>query len=186
MRTPILFAALAATLIGAAPATAQTPREARQDYRDEVRDARRDYRRDIRGADNPRDVYQANREYRRDVRDARQDYRRDTRDWRGYRNYDYNRLERGQRYYYADRYYREGNYPVRRLGYNDRIYSGSNGRYYCRRSDGTTGLIVGGIAGGALGSALASGRSNTLGILLGAGAGAAIGSSIDRNNVRCR
>ena len=95
----------------------------------------------------------ARREYREDVRDARQDRRGEIRDWRRYRGYDYNRFEPGQRQYYADRYYRDGRYyQTRSLGRNDRIYRGYNGRYYCRRNDGTTGLIVGGLAGGALGN----------------------------------
>ncbi|MCH7863489.1 MAG: glycine zipper 2TM domain-containing protein, partial [Proteobacteria bacterium] len=79
------------------------------------------------------------------------------------------------------RYYRE-----RRLSRNDRVYRGNDGRYYCRRSDGTTGLIVGGVAGGLLGNALSDGRNATLGTLLGAAAGAALGSSVDRGEVRCR
>lgn len=79
-----------------------------------------------------------------------------------------------------------GHYAERRLGPNDRIYRGRDGRYYCRRSNGTTGLIVGGLAGGALGNVIASGGSKTLGTLLGAGGGALLGRSIDRNNVRCR
>ena len=45
------------------------------------------------------------------------------RDWWAYRNYDYNRYERGQSRYYADRYYRDGRYyRPRRLSYGDRIY----------------------------------------------------------------
>lgn len=36
-------------------------------------------------------------------------------------------------------------YRSYRLGRNDRIYRGSDNRYYCRRDDGTTGLIVGGV-----------------------------------------
>jgi hypothetical protein len=104
-----------------------------------------------------------------------------------YRRYDWNRPDPGYNGYYADRYYRDDRrYRERRLSRNDRVYVGEDGRYYCRRSDGTTGLIVGGIAGGALGAALTSGRSETLGVLLGAAAGAAAGASIDRNNVRCR
>lgn len=109
------------------------------------------------------------------------------RDWRQYRGYDYNRPEPGQRAYYADRYYRDGSYyQPRRLGRYDRIYRGGNGRYYCRRSDGTTGLIVGGLAGGLLGNALSNGRSSTLGTLLGVAGGAALGTSIDRGQVTCR
>jgi uncharacterized protein YcfJ len=69
---------------------------------------------------------------------------------------------------------------------DERIYRGSDGRYYCRRSDGTAGLIVGGIAGGVLGDVIAPGGSKTLGTVLGAIGGAAIGNAVDRDNVRCR
>lgn len=101
-----------------------------------------------------------------------------------YGQYDYDRHDPAYDRYYADQYYVDDpRYGERRLTDNDRIYAGRNGRYYCRRSDGTTGAIVGGIAGGALGAAFTSG---TLGTLLGAGAGAIAGASIDRNNVRCR
>ena len=109
----------------------------------------------------------------------------------GYSRYDYDRPDPSYNGYYADRYYRDdARYRERRLSANDRIYSGNDGRYYCRRSDGTTGLIVGGIAGGALGAAIAPGGSGLLGALLGGAAGAAVGNSVDknndRNNVRCR
>ena len=69
---------------------------------------------------------------------------------------------------------------------NDRVYRGNDGRYYCRRNDGTTGLIVGAIAGGMLGNIIAPGDSEILGTVLGAGGGGAIGRSIDRNGTRCR
>src|ERR1700684_2036245 len=106
-------------------------------------------------------------------------------DWHTYRNYDYNRPPNPP--YYADQYYRAARYyQERRLSRNDRSYRGRDGRYYCRRSDGTTGLIVGGAIGALIGNSLSSGRSSVLGTLLGAGAGAALGSSIDRGNVRCR
>lgn len=89
--------------------------------------------------------------------------------------------------WHADRYYRDDpRYSERVLRDNDYVYVGDDGRYYCRRSDGTAGLIVGGIAGGVLGNIIAPGGSKTLGTLLGAGAGAAVGTTIDRNNVRCR
>jgi hypothetical protein len=108
-------------------------------------------------------------------------------EYSSYRQYDYNRPDPRYNGYYADQYYVENSrYRERRLSRNDRIYAGRDGRYYCRRSDGTTGLVVGGIAGGALGAILTSGRSEPLGILLGAAAGAAAGSAIDKNNVRCR
>lgn len=105
--------------------------------------------------------------------------------------YDYDRPDPTYNGYYADRYYRDGSrYRERRLSRNERIYVGQDGRYYCRRSDGTTGLIIGGLAGGALGTAIAPGGSGLLGALLGGAAGAAAGQAIDRNNsrdnVRCR
>jgi hypothetical protein len=106
---------------------------------------------------------------------------------RGYRNYDYNRPDPAYNGYYADRYYRDNQRArERRLSQNDRVYRGQDGRYYCRRNDGTTGLIVGGVAGGVLGNLIAPGGSQTLGTLLGAAAGAAAGRSIDRNNVTCK
>lgn len=86
----------------------------------------------------------------------------------------------------AARYYRDGSYEERRLSRNDNVYVGRDGRYYCRRSDGTAGLIVGGIAGGVLGNIIAPGGSKTLGTIIGAAGGAAIGSSVDRGEVRCR
>lgn len=175
MRITMLVAAMTAMVlptIAAAPASAQrndpgSYQDNRGNGRDDWRDNRQDRQREAR-------------------RGGRQNGNQ-VRDWRQYRNYDYNRYEGGQNVYYADRYYRDGRYyQPRRLGRNDRIYRGGNGQYYCRRSDGTTGLIIGGIAGGLLGNSLGNGRSNTLGALLGAGAGAALGSSIDRGNVRCR
>lgn len=89
--------------------------------------------------------------------------------------------------YYADNYYRDGpNYSERVLTNRDRVYRGRDGRYYCRRNDGTTGLIAGGAAGGLLGNIIAPGGSKTLGTILGAVGGAAIGTSVDRDQVRCR
>ena len=106
--------------------------------------------------------------------------------WQSGRHYDWNRPDPRYGGYDASRYYHPGSYRERRLTRYDRIYRGSDGRYYCRRSDGTTGLIVGGVLGGLLGNAIANGHSSTLATILGAGGGALIGRSIDRGNVRCR
>jgi hypothetical protein len=107
--------------------------------------------------------------------------------YREYSRYDYNRPDPSYNGYYADRYYVDNpRYRERRLSRNDRVYRGSNGQYYCRRNDGTTGLLVGAAAGGLLGNVIASGGSETLGTLLGAAGGALAGRAIDRNNVRCR
>ena len=81
------------------------------------------------------------------------------------------------------RSYQNGNYRERRLGRNDRIYRGQDGRAYCKRNDGTTGLVIGALGGGALANLIGGG---TLGTLAGAGGGALLGRSVDRGNVKCR
>ncbi|MCD2324425.1 hypothetical protein LQ953_10410 [Sphingomonas sp. IC-56] len=110
-----------------------------------------------------------------------------SRNWNQWHRWNYNRPPPGQSWYYADQFYRDGRYyRPRRLGRGDRIYRGSNGRYYCRRSDGTTGLIVGSLTGSLIGGLLANGGSDTLGALIGLGAGAALGRAIDKGQVVCR
>ena len=83
----------------------------------------------------------------------------------------------------ASNSYRSGRYRERRLSRNDRIYRGGDGRYYCRRNDGTTGLVIGAVAGGLLGNAIGG---DTLGTLIGGAGGALLGRSVDRGQVRCR
>lgn len=98
---------------------------------------------------------------------------------------------------YEDRY--EGRYEGRGDGYRQqryydepvyrqtRVWRGDDGRAYCRRSDGTTGLLIGGAAGALLGREVAGRHGDrTMGAILGAAGGALIGRSIDRNNARCR
>lgn len=125
----------------------------------------------------------ARRDHKNESREANKDRRREM------SRYDYNRPDPRYGNYRADRYYVANNgYQARRLNRDDRIYRGSDNRYYCRRSDGTTGLIIGGLAGGALGNVIAPGGSKTLGTLLGGGLGALLGRSVDRDggNVTCR
>ena len=90
--------------------------------------------------------------------------------------------------YDATRYYRDGpSYSERRLSDNDEVYRGSDGRYYCKRSDGTTGLIVGAAAGGILGNIVDGGHNRAAGTLIGGALGALAGKSIAENNdIRCR
>jgi hypothetical protein len=90
--------------------------------------------------------------------------------------------------YDARRYYRDGpQYSERRLTSQDEVYRGSDGRYYCKRNDGTTGLIVGGLAGGVLGNVVDGGDNRLAGTLIGGALGALIGKEVDQNqNVRCR
>ena len=72
---------------------------------------------------------------------------------------------------------------------NGPTWRGRDGRYYCRRSNGTTGLIVGGAAGALIGRSIDGGRNHTTGTVLGAVAGALAGRAIERdsnNGRRCR
>jgi len=91
--------------------------------------------------------------------------------------------------YDAARFYRDDpRYSERRLTYDDQVYRGSDGRYYCKRNDGTTGLIVGAIGGGVLGNVIDGGHNRVGGTLIGGALGALIGSAVDRNSndLRCR
>ena len=177
MKPLIMMASIAAV---AAPMAIATPAAAQnRNYNREVRECNRELRR----ADSRADYRQELRECRKELRKAQ---RRDVRDWRQYNRYDYNRYETGQNRYYADRYYRDGSYYAdRRLTRNDRIYRGQNGNYYCRRNDGTTGLIVGAAVGGLIGNQVNIGGSKTVRTVIGAGAGALLGREIDRGRVRC-
>ncbi|QIG81463.1 glycine zipper 2TM domain-containing protein [Stakelama tenebrarum] len=65
------------------------------------------------------------------------------------------------------------------------IYRDAQGRYYCRREDGTTGTLVGAAAGGVLGNIIAPGGSKTVGTILGALAGGVAGREIDRSDLAC-
>ena len=80
-----------------------------------------------------------------------------------------------QRTYYGDRVYRD-----------TRVWRGRDGRYYCRRENGTTGLLVGAAVGGLIGNEVAGRGDRTLGTLLGAVGGALLGREIDRSNARCQ
>jgi uncharacterized protein YcfJ len=194
--TPLFKRALAAMSLGAmtltgiaaTPALAQHSRDARE-YRKDVRHAQRDRAKDRREAqrDRSKDRREAQRDRRHNVREASRN-RRDTdrRPGRVVYRYDYNRPDpRYGRYYRPDRYYRSGYAPIR-VDRRTRIYRGYDDRYYCRRSDGTTGLIVGAALGGLLGSQIDRGQSNVAGILIGGGAGALLGREIDRGSLNCR
>jgi hypothetical protein len=109
---------------------------------------------------------------------------------RGYgdRGYAQGDMSRFSTSYDAQRYYRDGpQYSERRLTESDEVYRGSDGRYYCKRSDGTTGLIVGGAGGALIGNAVDGGHDRVAGTLIGGALGALLGRSIDRDSdIRCR
>lgn len=78
-----------------------------------------------------------------------------------------------------DRDYYRGDY------YQGPVWRGRDGRVYCRRTNGTTGLIIGGAAGALIGREIDGGRDRTLGTIAGAAVGALVGRELDRK-VRCR
>ena len=82
--------------------------------------------------------------------------------------------------------YREGRRDAQSIGSNTRLWRGDDGRYYCKRDDGTTGLIIGAAVGGLAGNELAGRGDRTLGAILGAAGGALLGREIDRSNYRCK
>lgn len=90
--------------------------------------------------------------------------------------------------YDATRYYRDDpRYSERRLSSTDEVYRGSDGRYYCKRNDGTTGLVLGGVGGAVIGNVIDGGHDRVAGTLIGGALGALVGKSIDQNSdVRCR
>ena len=53
------------------------------------------------------------------------------------------------------------------------------------QSNGTTGLIVGGVAGGLAGNAIAGHGNRTVGTVVGATGGGLLGRAIDRHHSRC-
>ena len=111
---------------------------------------------------------------------------------RRYRDRDY-RDHRGRDY--RDRHYRGNQSRPYYMGYdrnygqpvrsNTRVWRGNDNRYYCRRDDGTTGLLVGAGVGALLGHEVAGRGDRTIGALLGGAAGALLGRTIDRSSTRC-
>ena len=168
MLTRFITAAAAIGMLATVPATAQT---AQQDQR----------------------FRQAQERFDREYQLFRQETDRyaQARSRTSYNNYDPRTQDayRDDPNYDPSRYYRSGNqYQERVLSSDDRVYAGNDGRYYCKRSDGTTGLVIGGAAGGVLGNVIDGGRSRTVGTLLGAALGGLAGRAVERNQqeIRCR
>ena len=65
-------------------------------------------------------------------------------------------------------------------------WRGNDGRYRCKRSNGTTGLLIGGAAGALVGRAIDTNGSRTTGTIVGAAAGALLGREIERSRSRAR
>jgi hypothetical protein len=95
----------------------------------------------------------------------------------------------------ADRGHRDGNYYGRDdyrgerqyvSDYRGHSWQGEDGRYYCRKPNGTTGLLVGGLAGGLLGRSIDQRGDRAVGTILGAAAGALLGRAVERGGSSCR
>ena len=71
-----------------------------------------------------------------------------------------------------------------------REWRGRDGRVYCKKSNGTTGTIIGGVGGALLGRTVDTRGDRTVGTLGGAVLGGLAGRAIDKgtsnNNRRCR
>ncbi len=100
------------------------------------------------------------------------------------------RYRRGRGYYDDDDDYiydRRGRYrEPRRIRHRDRVWRGRDGRYYCERGNGTTGLVIGAGVGALLGRTIDTDGDRTVGTLLGGALGAVLGREIDRGSLRCR
>ncbi|MBS1239401.1 MAG: hypothetical protein H6R45_107 [Proteobacteria bacterium] len=84
-------------------------------------------------------------------------------------------------------YDRYGRYSEpRRVTHGDKIWRGRDGHYYCKRANGTTGLIIGAAGGALLGRTIDTSGDRTLGTVIGAVAGGLLGREIDRGEARCR
>ncbi|MDN3645815.1 glycine zipper 2TM domain-containing protein [Pontixanthobacter aestiaquae] len=95
------------------------------------------------------------------------------------------RYKRG-RGHYRDQYRGDYGYQGQPVYRDTRIWRGRDGRYYCRKENGTTGLLIGAAVGGLIGNEVAGRGDRTLGAILGAAGGAILGRAIDRSNSRCR
>lgn len=77
-------------------------------------------------------------------------------------------------------------YHDERVSANTRVWRDGDGRYRCKKDNGTTGLLIGGAVGGLAGNEIAGRGDKLLGTVLGAAGGALLGREIDRDKYRCR
>lgn len=94
--------------------------------------------------------------------------------------------DRWERRRNRDRGYRNWRYRGEPVYRDTRVWRGRDGRAYCRKRDGTTGLIIGGAVGAIVGREVDSRGDRSLGTILGAAGGALLGREVDRGGSRCR
>ena len=92
------------------------------------------------------------------------------------------RAKEHQRIYDSRGYYIQ----PRRITRDSYVWRGRDGRYYCRRDNGTTGLVIGAGVGALAGHELAGRGDKTLGALLGGVIGGVLGREIDKGDIKCR
>jgi hypothetical protein len=89
---------------------------------------------------------------------------------------DFYKKRKDRRYYARDQ----------RVNDNTRVWRDNDGRYRCKKDNGTTGLLIGGAVGGVAGHEIAGGGDKLLGTVLGAAGGALLGREIDKSKYSCR
>ena len=76
---------------------------------------------------------------------------------------------------------------AQRRSYQYREFRDSHGRWRCKKPNGTTGTIVGGVAGALVGRTIDTGGDRTAGTVIGALGGAVAGRAIERGGKKtCR
>lgn len=68
--------------------------------------------------------------------------------------------------------------------YTGRSWRDNRGQYRCRRSDGSTGLLIGAVGGALVGRTIDTRGDRTTGTLLGAVVGGLLGNAIEKDNNR--
>ena len=96
----------------------------------------------------------------------------------------YSQYQHRDRYGNDTRYYGR-DYNSQSHDRNARTWRGNDGRYYCRKSDGTTGLLIGAAAGALLGREVDGGYNHTTGTIIGGVLGALLGKSVAQKTT-CR
>jgi uncharacterized protein YcfJ len=70
--------------------------------------------------------------------------------------------------------------------YRGKVWRDSHGRMRCKRSNGTTGMIIGAAGGALVGRAIDAHGERATGTILGAVGGALVARAIERDRVVCR
>jgi len=96
------------------------------------------------------------------------------------------RRSRDYRRYEESRYYNSyGNGYGEPVYRNTQVWQGRDGNYYCRKKDGTTGLIIGAAAGALLGREVDKYGNRTTGTIIGGALGALLGKELT-DGTTCR